>query len=1149
MNHLKYIPRISVPRHTPVGAVSLSRQHADMYLEKPTLRFQTVDPISPSKVSHGVKCRKQFHRNLRLVSKESKPIHKPQSARSSLTSLNKQSSVNSRKLPLRKIVKSVCHYSTCKNVKFDGSGINNRHTLQSDSIRKDANVINRRNSVVASIGERPRSYAEMIADYSEILKSSARSDNLYLNNGIRKSPFSTVSTPPLTKVSRVVKRSKISNKRLNDDSIPSAYARESFDLRHRDVNKNIDQECVATKSDDRSYAKLIADCSKHMRNMSLSNVTNSGLMLKSNVLSRNSRKSFEITPTRNVSSTNVQEPSSAVSRAAITGEETDDYWTKEIQNVTNDLNAAVFERKTAKNEKFHKARENDIPESDFAKLQDRINKLSEIIEARKQKNTTVREANLRDHNTSYDTKTSDSKAAMPAGASATTSSSTKKKNFTHVPSGDNAGALKQPQMKLRMVPSEKESLVSINVDSVSGLSDSLDSATKQLSVVVQSDQQRDSQSAENQRTHKPTLQQQSVKSASQRGPMRISISENSAPIKQIEFSINGKPVSELKSITARTEKLDVVSSMDKIEIRIPFAKDDGASAPSNIREESVFAKETDLSGGQILNVQISANFQNEVTKSRIGQTTEKVNTIPPSPLNTSKINYVFKSDESITRPSSSKEKQIPKSEKVEEKVEMKTTKSTVHSPETKKDNTIESDSRFPSKMIPWWSSSDSFKKMKKKDEDTLSKKKKTFLNLKSPRNLIAKSKKSKEIPKSFTSKIQSTNNANCSSNPIFSPRCTDYLSESKPVSYYPSSFRVKPNQENSAIISKKRVLQAEENLEEDDKNNFEIEQIKPIADTNRRLSIKERKSILRRRHKTPGNAKDFSLPENREKKRQYSLKQNLLSIEDVSNTKVGIKNIQNTVKSTEKKQDTWLGSKLRAKSIERSNNDELISNRPAEKMGETSQMEQNVTAKVKTQNRINVNNIPYTRKNDAAALNSPNFKSSSNVKPTTLTKQEKLAANVIVPRDKFKPQTSKTLSKESSKINSPIKTSSKAVENSAKSRNKVTSANKLSSSSRKQTSASSKNETPVTEIPISANKVNKTTNVTDKVVSQNHPERRYLMSKNEKHLLSGNSKGNVSRSVSFPRRPTSDSLLSSRSKMQIESTEGQHAFEVTVSHI
>lgn len=1127
-----------------------------MYLEKQTLRFQSVDPISTSKASHGVKYPKQFHRNLRLVSKESKAIYKPRSARSSLTSLKKKSSVN-RKSSLQNIVKSACHYSTCQNVKFD-SGINNRHTLQSSSIRNDANIINRRNSVVASIGERPRSYAEMIADYSKVLnmKSSTRSDNLYFTNGIRKSPFSTVSTPPLTKVSRVVKRNKISNKQLNNNSILSADARKSFDFRHHDMNKNIDQDCVATKNDDRSYAKLIADCSKHMHNMSLSNVTNNGLMLKSNVLSRNSRKSFA-TPTRNASSTNVQEPSS-VSRPVITSEETDDYWTKEIQNVTNDLNAAV-KRKTAKSEKSHKARENDIPESDFIKLQDRITKLSEIIEARKQKDTTVREANLQDRNSLHE-KMSDlppcfSKAATssstPTSTSATTSSSKVKKDFTHVPSGGNTGALKQPQMKLRMVPSEKESLVFINVDSSSGLSDPLDPANKQLSVVVQSDQQRDPQSTENQWTHTPTLQQQSIKSASQRndfGPMRISISENSAPIKQIEFSINGKPVSELKSITARTEKLDVVSSMDKIEIRIPFAKDDGANAPSNVREESVFAKETDLSDGQILNVQISANFQNQVTKSRIGQTTEKVNTIPPSSLNTSKINYAFKTDETMTNPSSSREKQIPK----DEKKEMKTTKNTVHSPETKQDDTLESDSRFPSKMIPWWSSSDSFKKMKKKDGDTLSKKKKTSLNLKLPQNLTTKLEKSEEMPnsKSFVSKIQSTNNAN--SNPIFSPRSTEYLLESKPVSYYySSSFRVKPNQENSVIISnaKKRILQAEDNLvaKEDNKNNFEIEQTEPITDTNQRVSRKEKESILQRRHKTLNTAENFSLRENREKKRQYSLKRTL-SIEDVPNTRAGIKNIQNIVKSTEKRQDTWLGySKLWAKSIERLNNEKLISNKPAEKekTKKTPQVEQNViitTADIKMQNRINVNDVPHIRKDDA--LNSPNSRSFSNVKQTMLMKQEKLAADIIVPRDKFKLQTSKTLS-ESSKMNSIIETSSKAVENSAKSRNKVASANELFSS-RKQTNASSisKNEKSVTKIPTSAkHELNKTTDMTDKidnVVSQN-PKHRYLLSKSEKHSLRAKSKKNrrnVSRSVSFPRKLTStitSGLLSSRSKMQIES--------------
>ncbi|XP_043584170.1 titin-like [Bombus pyrosoma] len=149
-------------------------------------------------------------------------------------------------------------------------------------------------------------------------------------------------------------------------------------------------------------------------------------------------------------------------------------------------------------------------------------------------------------------------------------------------------SVKEPQIELRMTPSQNESVVSINVDETA--TKTAGSNKEQLSVVI---------SSKRNRTDKIETSNANVRTDF--GSMQISISESTIPVKQIEFSINGKPVSELKSIVARADKLDVVSSVDKVEIRIP-SKDRNVAAehPRNIT--------TSTSSKPVLNLQIAAKF-------------------------------------------------------------------------------------------------------------------------------------------------------------------------------------------------------------------------------------------------------------------------------------------------------------------------------------------------------------------------------------------------------------------------------------------------------------------------------------------------------------------------------------------------------------
>jgi len=467
--------------------------------------------------------------------------------------------------------------------------------------------------------------------------------------------------------------------------------------------------------------------------------------------------------------------------------------------------------------------------------------------------------------------------------------------------------------------------------------------------------------------------------------MHISISEDSAPVKQIEFSINGKPVSELKSITARTERLDVVSSVDKIEIRIPFAKDD--SNALNKTRKSEVSKGINSNTGQILNVQISANFQDESTR----DTTEKPaktiryqydkDTIPKSSSPISKTylsnnfskareetlgsNYIqqYESFKRMNKFDDNKKNtnkhKIPGD--IDLKIQHKTIKelstnktpgiswikeinnvevrnlimrrtNTTGLPEANKYNENESsDNRVPSKMIPWWSSSDSFNKIRKKENDhkpliSPSNRNKQKAGSSLNQNFINESLLSKPKETSSSKKIQSINpinNTNDSSNIISYSNSIKPYEESKPTFRYACSFRLKPNKRNPNIIPEiiRNDLKVEDNqaltAKKDINKISEIKQTESIAlfrsDTMNikskfDISTKEKTSMLHKKIKIPNSAQSLSPKINQEKNNNYSLKQTR-SIDIVSkNIKSKIKDILDAIKPNEKREDGTLSN-------------------------------------------------------------------------------------------------------------------------------------------------------------------------------------------------------------------------------------------------
>lgn len=816
------------------------------------------DSLSAARRSHGtgVNHSAQLRQgSARLVSKGSKTICRQRSkTKSSVMSLKKSS--------LESVVRGARHYSTQQNVKFTGNGTSKRRVLQ--TMINDAN---RNSSFVASVERQPRSYAQMIADYSKAIRKAstavARNDDVYFSNASRKSPFSTLTSLDKQAIN-IAKRSGVSSKGRANDSLlfnPLNPFDRSIRYDSTDISEATNQTCVQvteSKSEDRSYVKLVADCSKSAYNVSVA--SNGALTPRLNLLTRSSLEPFAA-PARNASSTNSS------------------------QRISRKASRVV------------------------------------AVETSRQSSTQV-----------------------------STSTS------------------KQPQVELHMVPSAKESVVSINVDSVSArLSSPLKLASEELSVVVRSNQKAAASAPRSSETpwNAPTTRQSANNSALRHrgdfGPMRISISEDSAPIKQIEFSINGKPVSELKSIVARTERLDVVTSPDKIEIRVPFAKDDAASRS---RAEDELRQRSDSSVQQILNVQISANFQNESTKGstdrphnapKISTTTSTPS--PQAPATRSLLgdpagvpSATLDSDDNARQRNTSARTDIKAGDTIKgkidgrrissgsrnSKVQRETTKklsadesamdvSTIarasdaeggklrarkimnprYSSVNKHDKNESHDTRVPTNMIPWWSSSDSFNRIRKKKDN----------------RKPADWSENKLPNQPSTKPAESTNNTAVVANNSSDMISHSLQQEFKPTIHYPSLFRLKPNRENPDSISevtrnglKVKTVQTPD-TEKDGETISSVKRTEPVTlaalETtnvqNKRVASGElgthvkKASVLPRKFKAPKDTPDAPLKQDREKKSNYPLKETH-SIDDTF-SKAKVRDILDNMKPLEKRED------------------------------------------------------------------------------------------------------------------------------------------------------------------------------------------------------------------------------------------------------
>lgn len=1058
-------------------------QHTHLYVKsrqfRPQLLKSNLLPAIKRNVNgFDIKYSRPFRQdNIQLISKRSKTICKQHSKiRCSVVSLKELYA--DKTLSIDDIAGTLRHYSTCQNVEFNSGETSKRHTSRNVSITNGAkNNVNRDGSFVASVEKRRRSYAEMIADYDEALyrRSSVTSkpnDNSYLDDTIRQSPFGVTSTPLREKIAnKIGDNSEVTAvERKSQPPLP-ADARESCDRyrqhddvrdierhdfprqQHETANKIDDRRrqqqqqaakvaTIDSQSENRAYAKLVVASGKSVHGISLASASNDGVLApRSNALTRNFLESF-VTPIRNASSTNTREMSRGTNPSAVAA-------------------APAIEKRIARKviDKCDKTDKSEKRKGDLNSQKYNYSQLS------------------RDEASRYSPR-------YFGGTRKKTSNLSARKTSTQMSTrSDRIGALKASQVELRMVPSERESVVSIDVDSVATAPlDPPNSAAKQISIVVRSDEKRDPQSRAESQWSAPLRPPRSTAASTSRrndvfGPMRISISEDSAPVKQIEFSINGKPVSELRSVTARAERLDVVSSMDQIEIRIPYDKD-GYDLTRTAEYTST---------EQILNVQISANFQNAPTRESPERSykAETANTIPPvSPTRTPKTHYVFKdsarvsdtsfgsndihrqyrssdrmaigSDNTNTERNLNEHKTAKKLSTDEatmdvssiertddlkiKRVNAKPMTSTTRFPKMNNYDENETyDPRSPSKVVPWWSSSDCFRNIQKKEDDCKPitpsnlKRKKAIAN--SKQNLTAESfslklKRKSSLSKTLTRNAQSVNDAivdktdiNNSSNMYSCSNSSEQRAESQPTVRSSSLFKSKQNREHPNSISE--IMENNSKSENRQTTSATLKGDKRISEVKRAnaqasecdVSV-EFDTRVGKISASPSNAQDLLSKSNREKKHDYPLKQAKSNDETVT-TKPKVENILYAIKPIEKREDGILidyglkvpsrkppvklnsGVKIKQNPLPTTTKKTLASGKSmAEAIVKTKRTDDDTLNEKKDRLMKSTVTPKQARKSDSETLSSTsNFNDSSKLKTQMKTKGEESTGEIIVLRD------------------------------------------------------------------------------------------------------------------------------------------------------
>lgn len=688
-----------------------------------------------------------------------------------------------------------------------------------DSMKRAKNLDFHETSSTSTVVEKqPRSYAEMIASYSE--KMYAQSNLGILKDGVSFTTMNEIHRSPFSTASVVSLKWKHKEKATKKSSFPttgvvqqsaqfsSGASMARYDCRNDNrtifptFGENNDVNRISS-----SYASMIekysnaisSDISTYSSNNSMVPKRSVSTKLDEDPMTFLSAKSIDDKSTHVVSNSTEATSNSLTEAEKINMEvEAQIGWITRVEDIINDLKQVTAKKEAADiqtsdrwmlqsvNERAHwldrvvKAHKKMMEEkrsmsaktlghgkvTESTKMEEFNSKESSLkksnLKMSTSKETYVKQSTSNDYKLKKDTVAPHLKSEQPTHkppqVPQMTASSNKPSNpisqyinrgppapnsptksTSQSPTNVSPSPTKEPQIELRMTPSQNESVVSINVDEQTAKT----AGTKdQLSVVISSNR------------HKAGKVDSNLNLRQDFGSMQISISENTVPVKQIEFSINGKPVSELKSIVARADKLDVVGSMDKLEIRIPSSKEKVSEHPATLTKTT--------GSTPVLNLQIAAKFNEPRAQQPNTEVKPETNTtphsVPPAPAkprtmftpnisrseaapivtNVKNLENIPRSkqidtslafetpgaavdQETITRTAEKNHAAITKNPAVFHNVNSDRNTPVVD-PNTQPSMNIETpktdksrEERVPSNTIPWWSSEDSFKKIKKKN--------------------------------------------------------------------------------------------------------------------------------------------------------------------------------------------------------------------------------------------------------------------------------------------------------------------------------------------------------------------------------------------------------------------------------------------------
>nr|XP_034195879.1 claspin-like isoform X2 [Osmia lignaria] len=751
MNRLKFVLGINVPCRIPSSTSIISENHTKEICKKHSSEVQLRSLYKPGRFFSSRTRRtndfRSFHyagpsRNEMLYASQRIKL-KPDLISSKRTPLG-------RNYPVEFVQRR--RNSTYQSKK---SSIGKHHFVQSNpktlETAKDrrGSKIYEKYEAASFLEKEPRTYAQMIASYSQTMYTETGSGILKdglstaMVNGVHRSPFSTSSAASLKwkNRSKGVKNGclRVTNPNTLNQEAKFSSDTSTMTYECRNDRKNFImsdfEESGKLERASSSYATIIERYSNELEfddwNSSPLPKRNAPMDLNDfpALMTNTKHRPMKLRSDRN------ERITSGESKKTEEKSQTD--WISKMEDVIKDLKKITSKNEMVDSKSSEKWALQSVNE--HAEWMDRVvgahkkGKLRKGDSDEPKSSTTMQESVVDAANENRGSKSNPITSYINRGSIGSSTSSS-----SQGPTGTATGSTKQPQIELRMTPSQNESVVSINVDELAKTAGT--SAKEQLSVVISNNAKRDT-SASNVRSNFDSMQ--------------ISISENTVPVKQLEFSINGKPVSELKSIVARANKLDVFSSMDKVEIRIPQTENTFSKQQTNTMR-------TGTNPSQVLNLQIAAKF-NEPRSQQPKDTGIKTSTTatpssvpssssnPPKPTPTPtqvppyKLprmqNFASKTNDEAAKITKSPE-DVATTKKIndsplEDSREKIGTLSAVESdegavqranakvasnasqPSSMNDNSrpvISNDDRTSSNIIPWWSSEDSFRKIKKKGD-------------------------------------------------------------------------------------------------------------------------------------------------------------------------------------------------------------------------------------------------------------------------------------------------------------------------------------------------------------------------------------------------------------------------------------------------